>query len=99
MLRKVLMVIGAALLLLATVFVALGKYFLLPQLLVLGLMLTAGIVWERWQYKKPLPGRPDPAWRATGERFVDPQSGKTIEVYFDSRNGESHYVEVADGIR
>jgi len=93
-LRKVLVGIGLALLLTAAVFLALGYYSFLPNLLVLGLMLSAGIVWERWQYKKPQAGGPDPHWRATGERFVDPASGKTLEVYFDPRNGESHYVEV-----
>jgi len=94
MLRKVLVVIGVLLLITAAVFLALGLYPFLPHLLVLGLMLSAGIVWERWQYKQPQTGKPDPQWRATGERFVDPQSGKTLEVYFDPRNGESHYVEV-----
>jgi hypothetical protein len=94
MLRKVLVVIGVLLLIAAAVFLALGRYAFLPNLLVLGLMLSAGIVWERWQYKKPRAGKPDPHWRATGERFVDPHSGKTLEVYFDPRDGESHYVEV-----
>lgn len=93
MLRKVLVVVGVLLLLTAAVFVALGFYPLLPYLLILGLMLSAGIVWERWQYKPPQAGAPDPQWRATGERFVDPGSGKTLEVYFDPRSGESHYVE------
>jgi len=92
-LRKVLVAVGVLLLLAAAVFLALGLYPFLPHLLVLGLMLSAGIVWERWQYKKPQAG-PDPGWRATGERFVDPQSGKTLEVYFDPRSGESHYVEL-----
>lgn len=94
MLRTVLVACGVLLLLVAAGFVAVGFYPLLPHLLVLGLMLSAGIVWERWQYKKPQSGRPDPRWQATGERFVDPQSGKTVEVYFDPRDGESHYVEV-----
>ena len=69
------------------------QYAFLPHTLVLGLMLSAGIVWERWQYKKPRTGAPEPGWQATGERFVDPASGKTVEVYFDPRNGESHYVQ------
>ena len=99
MLRRVLVIVGIMLLIAAAVLLALGKYMFLPHLLVLGLMLTAGIVWERWQYKKPSSGLPDPSWQATGERFVDPQSGKTVEVYFDSRSGESHYVEVGDGVR
>ena len=94
MLRKVLVVLGLLLLGAAGYMVAQHRYMFLPQLLILGLMLTVGIVWERWQYKPPQSGRPDPHWQATGERFVDPQSGKTLEVYFDPRNGESHYLEV-----
>jgi hypothetical protein len=96
MLRRILIAIGVLLLLTAAVFLALGLYPFLPHLLVLGLMLSAGIVWERWQYKKPQAGRPGPGWKATGERFVDPQSGKTLEVYVDPSSGESRYVE-ADG--
>jgi hypothetical protein len=95
MLRKVLIVIGVILLITAGVFLALGLYPFLPHLLILGLMLSAGIVWERWQYKKPSTTGPEPGWQSTGERFVDPQSGKTVEVYFDAKSGESHYVEVA----
>ena len=93
MLRPVLIACGVALLLVAAGFLAFGFYPLLPHLLVLGLMLSAGIVWERWQYKKPQAGRPGPEWKPTGERFVDPQSGKTIEVYVDPGSGESRYVE------
>jgi hypothetical protein len=92
-LRKVLVVIGVLLLITAAVFLALGLYPFLPHLLVLGLMLSAGIVWERWQYKPAQAGAPDPHWQATGERFVDPQSGETLEVWFDPRDGESHYVK------
>ncbi len=94
MLRKVLLVVGVLLLLAAAVCVVRGFYPILPQLLVLGLVLTAGIAWERWQYKPPQPGAPDPRWTATGERFVDPGSGRLTEVYYDPRNGERHYVQV-----
>ena len=93
MLRKVLVTAGVLLLIGALLLVLFHQYALLPHALILGLMLSAGIVWERWQYKPPQAGAPDPQWQATGERFVDPQSGKTLEVYFDPRNGESHYVE------
>jgi hypothetical protein len=92
MLRKVLVSAGVFLLFGALLLLAFHQYAFLPHALILGLILTAGIVWERWQYKKPL-AHPAAHWQATGERFVDPQSGKTLEVYFDPRNGESHYVE------
>ena len=94
MLRPILIGAGMFLLFAALLLVLSHQYVFLPHALILGLMLSAGIVWERWQYKKPRAGKPDPHWRATGERFVDPHSGKTLEVYFDPRDGESHYVEV-----
>jgi hypothetical protein len=94
MLRKVLIVLGLLLLVAAGYLVAQHQYIFLPHVLILGLMLTAGIVWERWQYKKPLT-RPDPRWQPTGERFVDPQSGRTLAVYFDPTSGDSHYVDTA----
>ena len=94
MLRRVLLVIGVLLLLAAAFCAAIGFYPILPHLLVLGLMLTAGIVWERWQYKRTQTGKPDPNWTSTGERFVDPGSGQLTEVYYDPRNGERHYVQV-----
>jgi hypothetical protein len=93
MLRKVLLTLGGLLLLAAEVCAAAGFYSILPQLLIGGVILTAGIAWERWQYKKPkVLLRPNPHWQATGERFVDPGSGALLEVYYDPRNGERHYV-------
>ena len=94
MLRKSLLAIGVLLLLAAAFCAAIGFYPILPHLLVLGLMLTAGIVWERWQYKQTQTAKPDPNWTTTGERFVDPGSGVLTEVYYDPRNGERHYVRM-----
>jgi hypothetical protein len=35
----------------------------------------------------------DSNWRATDERFVDPESGKLVTVWFDPQSGERRYVE------
>lgn len=41
-------------------------------------------------------GRPSGgSWRATDERFVDPETGKLVTVWFDPSSGERRYV--ADG--
>ena len=32
-------------------------------------------------------------WRATDERFVDPETGKLVTVWFDPQSGERRYVE------
>lgn len=94
MLKQVLLIIGVLMLVSAAICAAIGFYPVLPHLLLGGLMLTAGIVYERWRYKAAQSVAPDPHWQATGERFVDPESGKLTEVWFDPRDGERHYLRV-----
>lgn len=84
-----LMLVGAGIAVLTGVMVA-----LLPQLIVGGLLLVVGLAIERWRYKPLLRGGPDPRWKDTGERFVDPGSGQLTAVYFDAQRGERHYVVV-----
>ncbi|HKT27848.1 hypothetical protein [Dyella sp.] len=84
-----LMLVGAGIAVLTGVMVA-----LLPQLIVGGLLLVVGLAIERWRYKPLLRGGPDPRWKDTGERFVDPESGQLTAVYFDAQRGERHYVVV-----
>ena len=44
-------------------------------------------------YKRlPLDAPPGGDWTLTGERFVDPGSGETLEVWFCARTGERAYV-------
>ncbi|HEX8726339.1 MAG TPA: hypothetical protein VF737_13210 [Gemmatimonadaceae bacterium] len=45
-----------------------------------------------------MPGRAGANWQPTGERFVDPASGKLVDVYFDPETGEREYRE-QDGQR
>ena len=40
--------------------------------------------------RPPLSG----GWRPTGEKFIDPASGKPVEVWFDPATGERRYVDV-----
>ena len=56
-----------------------------------GAILLIGILFERWRYRRiepPISGR----WQRTDERFIDPSSGEPVEVMFDPRTGERHYV-------
>ena len=62
-------------------------------LLVLGLILTLGIAYERVRYKALAQRRPGPGWQMTAERFVDPETGKPVTVYFRPSDGERMYVE------
>ncbi len=70
---------------------------LLPSLLIGGLLLVLGLAIERWRYKPVRRERPDPRWKDTGERFVDPESGQLTAVYFDPARGERHYLAEDDG--
>jgi hypothetical protein len=36
-------------------------------------------------------------WRPTGEKFVDPETGKPVEVWFEPKTGERRYVDVSEG--
>jgi len=49
---------------------------------------------EHWRYK-PLKSRhPGPDWLPTDERFVDPESGKLVAVFYKPSTGERRYVAV-----
>jgi hypothetical protein len=59
------------------------------QLLFLGLGLLICIAIERWRYQKA--PRAGAEWRATGERFIDPSSGRHVDVLYDAHSGERRY--------
>jgi hypothetical protein len=42
--------------------------------------------------RRPLDAPPDGDWTFTGERFVDPNSGALVEVWWNARSGERAYV-------
>ena len=61
------------------------------QALGLGGLIVLGTVFERWRYR-PRDARPGARWQPTGERFEDPQTGQTVQVYYDPESGERRYV-------
>jgi hypothetical protein len=42
--------------------------------------------------RRPLEAPPGPDWKLTGECFVDPTTGETLEVWQGPRGGERAYV-------
>ena len=63
------------------------------QALVGGAIVVLGMLFERWRYhNRNTPADAD--WQPTGERFVDPQSGKNVEVLYDPQSGERQYREI-----
>jgi hypothetical protein len=51
-----------------------------------------GLVVERWRYKALTSRRPGPDWVPTNERFVDPESGHLVTVFYQPSTGERRYV-------
>lgn len=90
MLRRVLLALGVAGLIAAFVCVLVKAYVAALYLCIEGLALTAGILLERWRYVRSV-NRNKGRWQITGERFVDPTSGKLVEVYFNPETGERDY--------
>jgi hypothetical protein len=62
-------------------------------LVIVGALLIGSIVFERQRYRprrKSAQGASEP----TGERFIDPTSGRLMEVRFDPSTGAREYVDV-----
>jgi hypothetical protein len=66
----------------------------LPQCLTnFGKRALVWFLFRRGGYKRvPLDAPPGPGWTPTGERFVDPTSGETLDVWFHAGSGERAYV-------
>jgi hypothetical protein len=62
--------------------------------LLFGVVLLVGTLLERRTYKPLIDGSPGPGWRMTEERFVDPESGAMVSVYYHDRSGERRYVKL-----
>jgi hypothetical protein len=63
-----------------------------PWLIAEGVVVVLAITLEPWRYR-PRTRHDDGPWQSTGERFVDPDSGKLVEVRFNPETGERKYVD------
>lgn len=93
MLRSVLVFLGLAALALGALCLIIGADPPAYTLLIWGAVLLAAIVYERFRYKPLASAVPGADWQRTSERFVDPDSGKTVTVYLQPGSGERQYVE------
>jgi hypothetical protein len=57
-----------------------------------GAIIAGALLVERWRYKPLVDHRPGREWQATPERFVDPESGQVVTVFFNPATGERRYV-------
>jgi hypothetical protein len=90
-LRTLLLLFACALVLTGAILLLRGVAGAGAYALGLGGLIILGTAFERWRYR-PNHGRPGAGWQPTGERFEDPQTGKTMRVFYDPRSGERRYV-------
>ncbi len=94
MLRRALVASGVAYLVVAAILFAAN--LALPLAIYLaagGLVLVIAILFERRGYRPPL-DRKRGNWRSTSERFIDPVTGRLIEVRYNPETGERDYVDI-----
>lgn len=88
MLRAVVAVLGVCLLVAGVVLVALPPHAGWG-LLIFGSLLVLSLLFEgRYRGQKT---ENTPAWQPTGEKFIDPGTGRTVEVDYDPETGERNY--------
>jgi hypothetical protein len=96
MLRTAVLIFGLGALALGAYLCTLGVAHGGIQVLVGGTIFVIGTLFERWRYNnKNASSEGD--WQVTGERFVDPETGKNMEVLYDPRSGERRYQEIRNG--
>jgi len=81
--------IGAAMLL----FIVHATLWLVLYLAVNGIILVSAVLLERKRYRTRV-DRTQGYWQPTGERFVDPTTGRLMEVFYNTTTGERDYREV-----
>jgi hypothetical protein len=90
-LRRVVLGLGIALLLLAALLFAMGhRHGGVAAVLAWGIILAGGIVFERFRYKPDLDRPPGPGWVRTEEKTVDERG--EVTVWFNPSTGERAYV-------
>ncbi|MBV8634874.1 MAG: hypothetical protein JO002_10325 [Burkholderiaceae bacterium] len=62
-------------------------------LLIWGAILFLATLFERWRYGANAK-REGEGWLVTDERFIDPESGKLMQVYYQASTGERRYEPV-----
>ena len=91
MLRSVVIAVAAILACIGIGLIAYGVYAPGWQVLVIGLIVLIGTLFERWRYRR-IEEASNGQWQRTDERFIDPTTGDPVEVMFDPRTGERRYV-------
>jgi len=90
--RTIVSIIGGVLAAAALALAALRCFPPASLLALWAAVLLVGLLVERWRSKKLTPAPPGPDWQRTDERFVDPETGKLVTIYFHPSTGERRYI-------
>jgi hypothetical protein len=97
LLRGALLVTGGVMVAAAAISALAGcRLAAMIPLAVWGAILAGGVLVERWRYQGLTDDRPGHNWQATPERFVDPETGRLVRVFFNPATGERRYVADAE---
>jgi membrane protein implicated in regulation of membrane protease activity len=92
-LYRVLLAIGGVILAVAALLRLAGcSVWLALEVAFPGFAIVGAVLVERWRYKPLESARPGPDWIDTGERFLDPETGKLVTVFYKPATGERRYV-------
>ena len=58
--------------------------------------ILVGLLFENFRYRALSRRAPGGAFAATGERFIDPESGQLVEVHSDPATGARRYVALGE---
>lgn len=97
MLRNVVLAAGLLMLVGGLVTAAAGVAGASLWLLIVGGTITAGTLLERVVYKPLQREKPGTGWVKTAERFVDPDTGQLVDVFYNPATGERKYVTEPPG--
>ena len=90
-LRNVVIAVAAILACVGIGLIARGVYAPGWQVLVFGVLVLIGTLFERWRYRR-IEEASNGNWQRTDEKFIDPTTGEPVEVMFNPRTGERRYV-------
>jgi hypothetical protein len=92
MLRLAVLIFGVLLLAGSAITAGYGVPVAPLWLLVGGGLITVGTLCERVFYKPLLSAKPGAGWVRTEERFIDPHTGKMVDVFYQPASGDRQYV-------
>jgi hypothetical protein len=96
MLRTVVIAAAAILTSIGIALISCGVHAPGWQAFIIGVIMLIGTLFERWRYRR-IEEPPKGDWQRTGEQFIDPSTGKPVEVMFNPSTGERRYVAAKSG--